>query len=98
MGGEPLLRQDVLQEGTKLFPKNNVTTNGTIDLIHLPRCIYIVSIDGPEEINDAIRGKGSFRRVMKTLSRIPVNFEPTVMCQCVVTKEMRMLWKKQCGF
>ena len=87
MGGEPLLRPDVLLEGAKLFPRNNVTTNGTIDLIDLPNCIYIVSIDGPEEINDAIRGKGSFRRVLKTLSRVPDDFKPTVMCQYVVTKE-----------
>jgi len=87
MGGEPLIRQDVLREGTKLFPKNHVTTNGTIDLIDLPRCIYIVSIDGPQEMNDAIRGKGSFRRVMKTLARVPPDFGPTVMCQYVVTRE-----------
>lgn len=87
MGGEPLIRQDVLREGTKLFPKNTVTTNGTIDLIDLPRCTYVVSLDGPQEINDAIRGKGSFRRVMKTLSRLPDDFEPTVMIQYVVTKE-----------
>ena len=87
MGGEPLIRQDVLREGTKLFPKNTVTTNGTIDLIDLPRCTYVVSLDGPQEINDAIRGKGSFRRVMKTLSRLPADFEPTVMSQYVVTKE-----------
>ena len=87
MGGEPLIRQDVLREGTKLFPKNHVTTNGTIKLIDLPRCIYIVSIDGPQEMNDAIRGKGSFRRVMKTLSRVPDDFGPTVMCQYVVTRE-----------
>jgi len=86
MGGEPLLRPDVLREGTKLFAQNNVTTNGTIDLIDLPRCIYIVSLDGPPEINDAIRGEGSFRRVMKTLSRVPEEFDPTVMVQCVVTK------------
>lgn len=87
MGGEPLLRPDVLREGTKLFARNNVTTNGTLDLIDLPRCIYVVSIDGPPEINDAIRGKGTFERVMKTLSRVPEQFEPTVMCQCVVTKQ-----------
>jgi MoaA/NifB/PqqE/SkfB family radical SAM enzyme len=87
MGGEPLIRQDVLREGTKLFSKNTVTTNGTIDLIDLPRCTYVVSIDGPQEINDTIRGKGSFRRVMKTLSRLPDDFDPTVMCQYVVTKE-----------
>jgi MoaA/NifB/PqqE/SkfB family radical SAM enzyme len=87
MGGEPLIRQDVLRKGTKWFPKNTVTTNGTIDLIDLPRCTYVVSIDGPQEINDAIRGKGSFRRVVKTLSRLPDDFKPTVMCQYVVTKE-----------
>jgi MoaA/NifB/PqqE/SkfB family radical SAM enzyme len=87
MGGEPLIRQDVLREGTKLFPKNTVTTNGTIDLIDLPRCTYVVSLDGPEEINDSIRGKGSFRRVMKTLSRLPDDFEPNVMVQYVVTRE-----------
>jgi len=87
MGGEPLIRQDVLRQGTKLFPKNHVTTNGTIDLIDLPRCIYVISIDGPQEMNDAIRGKGSFRRVLKTLSRVPDGFGPTVMCQYVVTRE-----------
>jgi sulfatase maturation enzyme AslB (radical SAM superfamily) len=86
MGGEPLLRPDVLQEGCKLFVRNNVTTNGTLDLIDLPHCTYVISIDGPPEINDAIRGKGTFDRVMKTLSRVPKQFEPTVMCQCVVTK------------
>ncbi|MFZ5563351.1 MAG: radical SAM protein [Thermodesulfobacteriota bacterium] len=86
MGGEPLLRPDVLREGIKLFKKNHITTNGTIDLPDLPGCIYVISIDGPPDINDAIRGKGVFARVMDTLSRVPDNFGSTVMCQCVVTK------------
>ena len=86
MGGEPLLRPDVLRQGTNLFAQNNVTTNGTLDLIELPRCIYIVSIDGPPDLNDTIRGKGAFEKVMKTLSRMPGDFGSTVMCQCVVTK------------
>lgn len=86
MGGEPLLRPDVLMEGVKHFEGNTVTTNGTLDLIDLPNTMYVVSVDGPPEINDAIRGKGSFEKVMNTLSRIPEHFEPTVMCQCVVTK------------
>jgi MoaA/NifB/PqqE/SkfB family radical SAM enzyme len=86
MGGEPLLRPDVLQEGAKLFARNNVTTNGTLDLIDLPNCIYIVSLDGPPHLNDAIRGQGTFERVMRTLGRVPENFPPTVMVQCVVTK------------
>jgi MoaA/NifB/PqqE/SkfB family radical SAM enzyme len=87
MGGEPLLRPDVLREGTKLFAKNHVTTNGTLDLIDLPRCIFVVSIDGPPDLNDAVRGKGTFEKVMKTLSRVPKKFDPTVMCQCVVTNK-----------
>jgi MoaA/NifB/PqqE/SkfB family radical SAM enzyme len=86
MGGEPLLRPDVLREGLKLFPRNHVTTNGTIDLIELPNCIYVLSIDGPPELSDAIRGEGVFDRVMKMLARLPQTFGPTVMAQCVVTK------------
>ncbi len=86
MGGEPLLRSDVLREGVKLFARNTVTTNGTLDLIDLPSCTYVISVDGPPELNDAIRGKGTFKRVMSTLSRVPQHFGPTVMCQCVVTK------------
>ncbi|HUT56150.1 MAG TPA: radical SAM protein [bacterium] len=87
MGGEPLLRPEVLREGVKIFQRNNITTNGTLDLIDLPRSIYIVSLDGPPKINDEVRGKGSFDKVMKTLSRVPENFGPTVMVQCVVTRK-----------
>jgi len=88
MGGEPLLRPDVLREGVKLFAKNHVTTNGTIDLIDLPKSLYVISIDGPPEVSDAIRGEGAFEKVMKMLDRVPApnEFEPTVMSQCVVTK------------
>ncbi len=86
MGGEPLLRPDVLREGAELFAKNTVTTNGTLDLIDLPRCIYVVSLDGPPALNDAIRGQGTFERVMSTLSHVPEGFGPKVMVQCVVTK------------
>jgi len=87
MGGEPLLRPDVLLEGTKLFSANTITTNGTLDLLDLPKSNYVVSIDGPPEVNDSIRGRGSFRKIMNTLSRIPQNFEARVMCQCVVTRQ-----------
>ena len=86
MGGEPLLRPDVLREGAKLFSGNIVVTNGTLDLIELPDCTYVISIDGTPKLNDSIRGEGAFDKVMKTLSRVPEGFGPTVMCQCVVTK------------
>lgn len=87
MGGEPLLRPDVLQDGVNFFAQNTVTTNGTLAPIELPNCTYVFSVDGPPDFNDTIRGKGTFRKVMETLSRIPEKFASTIMCQCVVTKQ-----------
>mgnify|MGYP006303530541 CR=1 FL=1 len=86
MGGEPLLRPDVLEKGITLFARNHITTNGTLDLIDFPDCIYVVSLDGPPEYNDAIRGKGTYEKVMRTIEKVPENFGSQVMCQCVVTK------------
>ena len=87
MGGEPLLRPDVLRDGIKLFPGNTITTNGTIKPLDLPNCIYVISVDGPPRLNDIVRGNGTFKKVMNTLSNIPDKFSSTVMCQCVVTRQ-----------
>ena len=87
MGGEPLLRPDVLRNGIKLFSANTITTNGTLKPINLPNCIYVISVDGPPKLNDAVRGNGTFKKVMNTLSQIPEKFSSTVMCQCVVTRQ-----------
>lgn len=87
MGGEPLLRPDILTEGVKHFDSNNITTNGSLDLIDLDNTVYVVSVDGPPEVNDAVRGKGSFERAMRTLSRVPEGFGPKIIIQCVVTRK-----------
>ncbi len=87
MGGEPLLRPDVLEKGIRLFARNHITTNGTLDLIDFPGCIYVVSLDGPPEYNDAIRGSGTYEKVMRTVEKVPETFGARVMCQCVVTRE-----------
>lgn len=86
MGGEPLLRRRLLAEGVKLFPRNAITTNGTIPLVDLgPEVLYVVSLDGPEDLNDALRGTGTYRRVSRTLARLPAFFASPVQVQCVVT-------------
>lgn len=86
MGGEPLLRKDLLRRGVQIFQGNTVTTNGTLPLMDLgPEVLYVVSLDGPAEVNDAIRGEGSFRRVMKQLDALPAGFSSTVQVQCTVT-------------
>lgn len=87
MGGEPLLRKDVLREGIKLFPQNTITTNGTLPLLDLgPEIKWVVSLDGPEEINDEIRGSGSFQKVLKNLNNLPEDFTGDLQCNCAVTR------------
>lgn len=87
MGGEPLLRRALLRAGVRLFARNTITTNGTLPLIDLgPGVLYVVSLDGPEDVNDAIRGRGCYRRVMRTLAGLPPGFSSAVQVQCVVTK------------
>lgn len=88
MGGEPLIRKKFLKRGLKLFNRNIITTNGTIPLEEFDaHCIYVVSLDGPEDLNDPIRGRGVFQRVMKNISRVPERFAHTVQCQMAVTKK-----------
>lgn len=90
MGGEPLLKKALLRRGLPLFEKNTITTNGTLPLADYsdaaPDLLYVVSLDGPEELNDAIRGKGVFRRVLGNLSKLPDDFPHVIQCHCVVTK------------
>jgi len=87
MGGEPLLRRSLIEDGLRLFARNTIVTNGTIPLVDLgPSALYVVSLDGPEELNDALRGQGVYRKVLRTLSRIPDGFASAVQVQCVVTR------------
>ncbi len=87
MGGEPLLKPKLLRDGIPLFARNTVTTNGTAPLIDFgPDVLYVISLDGPEDLNDAIRGDGVFRRVMNNLARLPEGFRSPVQAQCVVTR------------
>ncbi|MBW2275366.1 MAG: radical SAM protein [Deltaproteobacteria bacterium] len=87
MGGEPLLRAGLLARGIELFDDNTITTNGTVPLVDFgPRVLYVASLDGPQDINDAIRGEGVYRRVMDNLGQLPESFASPVQVQCVVTR------------
>ena len=88
MGGEPMLRWRVIEKGVSLFQRNTITTNGTIPLRDFgSNLTYVISLDGPSEMNDPVRGQGSFEKVMKTVAAIPDDFWPTVMVQCVLHRE-----------
>ncbi len=67
VGGEPLLRLDILERAVPMFSQNIISTNGTFELPQLP-AVYGVSVDGPEPVNDGIRGEGVYRKARKNAS------------------------------
>jgi|TARA_B100000315_G_C14524219_1_gene563037 MoaA/NifB/PqqE/SkfB family radical SAM enzyme len=68
-GGEPLLRREVVEEGIGMFQRNVLNTNGLYPLPKWPRTNVWVSIDGPPETHDYIRGKGTYERVIENVKR-----------------------------
>lgn len=80
VGGEPALRNDVLMLANKIFPFNYVITNGTIKIPKSFNHLLFVSLDGTEKTNDAIRGQGTFSKVMRNYSqdkRVAINMTIT---------------------
>ena len=59
VGGEPLLRKNLIECGMKYFKSNLIVTNGTIELPNLPDVNFYISVDGTREMHDTIRGKAS---------------------------------------
>jgi len=88
MGGEPMLRWRTLEKGVPLFQRNTITTNGTVPLKDFgPSVLYVISLDGPRDLNDEVRGAGVFDRVMKNVAAIPDGFRSTVTVQSVVHRQ-----------
>lgn len=79
-GGEPFLYSQIKELITYIKKRGlflSITTNGTLlseyaeEIVRLRINRIHISIDGPEEIHDRIRGiKGTFNRIMKGLARI----------------------------
>jgi len=71
IGGEPLLRPDLLRKAMALFPRNAIATSG---VIHIPTDLgagLLVSIDGPREVHDTLRGEGAFDTAMRNMAELP---------------------------
>jgi len=75
VGGEPMLRPDVLRAVTPLFPINWIVTNGTniyktkdphFDPFALPNTWIIVSLDGVGDAHDTSRNKPGLYEKIKT--------------------------------
>lgn len=69
LGGEPLLRINLLDKLTRLFAMNTIITNGTISLPRWKHVDFTVSIDGVKKDYEKIRGKGIYDRVKDNVIR-----------------------------
>ncbi|HLG18887.1 MAG TPA: radical SAM protein [Bdellovibrionota bacterium] len=70
IGGEPLLRKDLIEIGKKYFPYNLIVTNGLIPLPDWRDALFHVSIDGDEVAHEKQRNqKGIYKQIMKNVDR-----------------------------
>jgi MoaA/NifB/PqqE/SkfB family radical SAM enzyme len=70
VGGEPLLRRNLLEIGRNYFPINAIITNGTIPMPKWNDCLFGVSVDGTKEIYEKIRGNVLIDQYEKVRSNI----------------------------
>ena len=70
VGGEPLLRPELIEQGRRHFRSNRVVTNGTIELPHWTDVEFHVSVDGTEELHDELRGAGCYAMIKKNFENL----------------------------
>ena len=71
VGGEPLLRLDLLRRAMAFFPRNAVATSGTVPIPSDLGAGLLVSVDGPKPLHEALRGPGTFDRVLRHVAALP---------------------------
>ncbi len=82
-GGEPLVRREVFEAGAALFQHNMLYTNGTFGIPSMSNVTTCVSLDGPAELHDYVRGKGCFEKVAQHLEKVR---NQTVVILCTLNK------------
>jgi MoaA/NifB/PqqE/SkfB family radical SAM enzyme len=86
MGGEPMIRKRLVLEAMALFPRASIVTNGTYGIPSVPGHLVTVSLDGPEALNDSIRGPGVFGKVRDAVFARDPSDGTTVILQMVLTR------------
>jgi Fe-coproporphyrin III synthase len=67
VGGEPLMRQEIIEMGSQYFRRNMVVTNGTIRIPDWPHVNFKVSVDGVEARHDRLRGARTYQRIKRMI-------------------------------
>ncbi|MFA6096709.1 MAG: radical SAM protein [Candidatus Paceibacterota bacterium] len=83
VGGEPLLRQEIVEQGIKIFPFNMVVTNGSIELPKWNNCVFNISVDGTKEYYEQIRGVNTYDKLKRNADRDDIH----VNIACVLNKK-----------
>ena len=87
MGGEPMIRKALVLKAMPLFERSSIVTNGTYGIPSVPGHLVTVSLDGPEELSDAIRGEGVYQKVKKAVFDRDPDDGTTVMIQMTITRQ-----------
>ena len=84
LGGEPLLRKELIEIGKRYFKTNVIFTNGTIPLPDWPDVSFSVSIHGTEQYYYQMTGapEGSYERIKQNINRPGLD----VVVSCCITR------------
>jgi len=82
VGGEPLVRKQLIEVGRKYFKHNTVVTNGTMELPARDDCSWVISIDGTEEAFARMRAPGIYQKIKQNVINHP---ELKIQISCVIT-------------
>ena len=84
IGGEPLMRKDLVGRCRKFFQSNVVATNGTIPLPDWPDVNFYVSVDGTRDWYKDMRGSAEhYDRIKKNCDRPDLK----IIISMVITKD-----------
>ena len=68
-GGEPTLRPEMCRAASKIFDSTLAFTNGVNGFPELENGQWILSLDGPKDLNDMLRGEGVYDTAVENLKR-----------------------------
>jgi Fe-coproporphyrin III synthase len=68
-GGEPTLRPDICREAGRIFDSTLAFTNGTNGFPELENGQWVLSLEGPRQVNDRLRGEGVYDLALKNLQK-----------------------------
>lgn len=95
-GGEPTMHKyfwEIVNYADKLGFFISLGTNGMFDDNTLEKIkesnikIIILSLDGPKEYNDSVRGAGSFDKVVSNIRKLREKHDLMIKVNCVLTRD-----------